>query len=693
MRILKLGIIKTISLLLVLTSLQSLAAADIFAPGLYEISGSHSALGSYSGHLLVKSNSEVQRHIHFNYLNQEQNEHIGLQANQFYAVEQLWEGKKSSDGLNFQIRPSNVLTSYNGYSPLNNDVSFEKVSLNSLYATFQLKNDGLYTESYRLVSTEEGELFPKDTRVKLDAVGVTGSFLVNVAGWIGVNKAIKEYRKLPHFDPYRNREEFIKNQIFQIKDLTDLTFYRSNATTLRIRNKSLTPLAIGEALQRRAAYLPTLTEKAIYKQNETRSLMNELGIFEEGTKDENGRLILLRPQGDTMLWFGVYIWSLQLEAQTTKTPEAYARLKAAIESMNHLIEISPDPKLFARYIHKSPVEEVSSDPNVKQGVGKYKDYKYDSRSNNDMVKGILLAYLVAYKTLKAEDRDLRLKIAKLVQRIQQVDPIQKKSGNRSTAKGLDALWNENVDSLKAYIEGGDGLTNKLSDEFYIDAGFHIGGMANPSGTHLNLISLSTRYYLADALINKVKEAGERMYIPTPASGDGYPISYEDPRPRLESIKRSALKNIKSLAQRMSKAHFNYLNIAAYAITQDSTLRQKALESIYGLVEVPIVRSVGVMRGDLSLQPDWMYSPWPFQPWSAIKGPWTLNKEKLSNKNQRRGVFGYPIFECASMGAGYLWVDGTNDFPCGGDSKQISFSADYLWAYWMARSANLISDKH
>lgn len=679
-----------IIILILLKSYLVCSAENHFTSGLYKITGIHSFHGPYNGLLLVKNNYEVQRMIKFSSFNQASQHKIGIQENQNFVIEQLWQGQSSASGIEFKIRTSNVLTSFNGYSPINNDFSFENILLTKDKENFQLRNDGIYSEGYTFLSKSESDLFTKDSRLKLDSSGETGSFLVNLAALLGINNAIKEYRSLPHFKPYQDREEFINNQVFQIKDLTDLDFYRSNSTTLRIRNKSLTPLSIGEALQRREAFLPTLAEKQRFKQNETQNLLNDLGIFEEGIVDSQGQIISLRPQGDTALWFGVYIWSLFLENQTIRTADSYQRLKSAIVSINHLIEISPDPRLFARYIHKSPASEIWSDPNILQGVGEYSDYKYDSRSNNDMVKGFFLAYLFAYKSLKNEDKNLRVKIAALVQRMQQLDPIQNKSGNKAIAKGLQALWNNDVYSLKEFIDASNGFINILSDQFYIDSGFHIGGMANPSGIHLNLMSQSIRYYLADVLIRKVKEEGERMYLPIPRS-ETSPGGYENPIPRLAAIKKSAERNIRDLSLRMRKAYFNYLNIAAYAITKDEGLKQAAIDSVWGLLEVPKVRSVGQMYGDLSLQPDWLYSSWPFEPWTALKGPWVVDKEKLNKKNQRRGAFGYPIYECAGMSSTYLWVDGTNDFPCSGNSNNIAFSADYLWIYWLARSANVISE--
>ncbi|MBK7891516.1 MAG: hypothetical protein IPJ84_11970 [Bdellovibrionales bacterium] len=690
------AILNALLALLCFNSSPAVSSENSIAPGLYQISGTHSHLGPYNGYLLVKDSSEVQRAISLHSLDSAQKRKIGLQKDQNFSIEQLWEGNNTPKGALFQIRASNVLTTYNDFTATSDDLSIETIALGRADTSFHVKNDGTYIEHYTLISKNDPaqktpDLFPKDSRTRLDASGTSGSILINLAGWIGINRAIHEYRKLKQFDPYRDREEFKNNSVFHIKDFTDLEFYRDQSSKLRIRNKSLTPLSIAEALQRRAAFQPTLTEKAEFKKQQTLSVMNDFGIFEVGTADSNGRIVALQPQGDTALWFGVYIWALSLEHDVTQSADSYQRLRNAIEGMNHLVEISPDPKLFARYIHKSPANEPVTDPYVRQGSGKYRDYKYDSRSNNDMVKGLLLGYVIAYKSLKAEDHELKQKTASLVRRIQQLDPIRKKTGNNAAAKGLDALWNEDNESLREYIANSDSLTSRVSEKLYIDSGFHIGGMTNPSGIHLNLISQSIRYYLAEALIKKANEAGERMFIHRPAT-ETAPESDESPLPRLEAIKQSASNNIKNLSLRMQKAYFNYLNIAAYAITREPDLKQRAVDSVWGLIEVPLVRSVGQLRGDLQLQPDWMYSTWPFEPWTALKGPWIINKEKLASKNQQRGMLGYPMFECAALGSTYLWVSDTSDFPCSGNPNIISFSADYLWAYWLARSADIISER-
>lgn len=674
----------------------AISSAISLNPGLYQISGTHSHLGPYNGYLLVKDSSEVQRAISLQPLDSAQKKKIGLHEDQIFSIEQLWEGNNTPKGALFQIRASNVLTTYNDFTATSDDLSIETIVLGRADTSFHVKNDGTYVEHYTLISKNDPaqktpDLFPKDSRTRLDASGTSGSILINLAGWIGINRAIREYRKLPQFDPYREREEFKNNSVFHIRDFTDLEFYRDQSSILRIRNKSLTPLSIAEALQRRAAFQPTLAEKAEFKKQQTLSVMNEFGIFEVGTADSNGRIVALQPQGDTALWFGVYIWALSLEHDVTQSTDSYQRLRNAIEGMNHLVEISPDPKLFARYIHKSPANETVSDPNVRQGTGRYRDYKYDSRTNNDMVKGLLLSYVIAHKALKMEDRELKEKVSELVRRIQQLDPIRSKGSNRAIAKGLDALWNSDTQSLADFIAGSDSLTEKLSEKLYIDSGFHIGGITNPSGIHLNLISQSTRYYLAEALIKKVKTDGQRMWPPIP-NAEPPGVHYDDPTSRLQAIKRSAARNIQNLSARMQKAHFSYLDIASFAVTKDPTLKPRAVDGVWGLVEVPLVRSVGHLRGNLLLQPDWMYSPWPFEPWKAIKGPWMINREKLKTKNQQRGIFGYPAFECAAMGSTYLWVSDANDFPCGGDSSSISFSADYLWAYWLARSAGVINER-
>lgn len=664
--------------------------AKIFKPGLYNITGIHSVLGSYTGWLQVSSNGEVFKKIVLPITSPQVREKYFI-GTDIQSFEQLWNGKATGDSLKFRVRTSNVLTRVNNYSLAKDDFNFNELEFKELQP-INVPNDGIYTENYSYIASNLSEnLFSPDERLKLDAKGETGSFLTSIAQKIILNKVIEKYRDLDFFNPYRETTEFKNNQIFSIKDMTDFDFYRNEKSILRIRNKTLTPLSVAEAAQKRAAFAYSLFEKEKFKLIETKSLHNEFGIFEEGILNSQGQVVQLRPQGDTALWFGVYIWALFVRDEILNSPESKDDLIKSIESLNHLLEISNDKTKIARYIHKSPASEPSTNPEVIQGTGIYSDYKYDSRTNKDMVNGILMGFTIAHKAISKLDSQLKARIRKNVNQLPLVSAINGSSINLAYAKGLKALWNENPEELKSYLQDIDSFTMILRKNLKIDVGFHIGGIANPSGTHLNLISNSTGFYLADELIKKVDELRGGMYIPVPDGEDGF-YKFENPTPALLKIRQYMNNNLVDLSLRMQKTYLNYMPVVAYGITKDPRLKNLASQRIYFLSEVPISKSKNDLYGQLDLQPDWMYSSWPFQPWKAITSSLSVDKEKLSEKSQKRGIYSYPLYECTALSSSYMWVEGGNDFPCSANSQLKTFSVDYLWAYWLARSADLIKER-
>jgi hypothetical protein len=178
---------------------------------------------------------------------------------------ELWQGSASLTRLQFEVRTSHTLTSFNGFTLAKEDFANRTISLETSGGSFSLPGDGTYTETYSRVGESGSDLFSSEQRVKLDAFGRASSFLVKLLGWIGIDKVIREYRSLPLHDPYRDRAEFRADEMWQIQDFTDLDCYRSERGVLRVRNLSLTPLSIGEALERRLAFSPSLVEKEAYK--------------------------------------------------------------------------------------------------------------------------------------------------------------------------------------------------------------------------------------------------------------------------------------------------------------------------------------------------------------------------------------------------------------------------------------------
>ena len=178
------AILNALLALLCFNSSPAVSSENSIAPGLYQISGTHSHLGPYNGYLLVKDSSEVQRAISLHSLDSAQKRKIGLQKDQNFSIEQLWEGNNTPKGALFQIRASNVLTTYNDFTATSDDLSIETIVLGRADTSFHVKNDGTYIEHYTLISKNDPaqktpDLFPKDSRTRLDATGTSGSILIN----------------------------------------------------------------------------------------------------------------------------------------------------------------------------------------------------------------------------------------------------------------------------------------------------------------------------------------------------------------------------------------------------------------------------------------------------------------------------------------------------------------------------------
>ena len=71
----------------------------------------------------------------------------------------------------------------------------------------------------------------------------------------------------------------------------------------------------------------------------------------------------------------------------------------------------------------------------------------------------------------------------------------------------------------------------------------------------------------------------------------------------------------------------------------------------------------------------------------------MRKLKPDNKlkNFEQGAFGYPLFETMAWQTTYFWKENPYFVKYQGNSSFVSFSADYLLIYWMAKSANLVDE--
>lgn len=649
----------TLTLTLLLFSLTSQAQ-------IYDILGNHSSKGAYSGKLQIY-NGQVVRLIYFR----------DFQFNNF-SVQSVLSGSDLGNTVEFDIPISNALTSYNGWAP---DPSVFK-SPTPIQLTkpvqpinrieFELPNDGLYSEVWKLTPEKSTTMIWVNQRSNEDAYGDESSWLLSLAMKLGIDMAIKWYRNQPEADPWRNRPEFQNASMFHIRDVSDLDFYKENKSTLRVDNRSVNPLSLAESLQKRNAFAPSFAEKVKYFDTEIQDLnLNPMGLLELAEVNSSGQKIKSFAEGDSALWTGVYAYTQALRYQTVHEPQALINANRAIEGLINLIEITGSDTEFARTILRSPpTEDLGA--NWIQGTGRFSAYKWLKTGNNDMCKGLLIGLAVGFDTIPKSDLQLRSRALSAVLKLYKLKPIAESSSNLGLARGLEALWTGNSASIDQFIALSYNVINYIGEWSTATTGFYYGGIADWSGIHLTMVSTLSLYLISKKLTENFSY-----------SEKGYLAKY---------AQNFAENHLFKLWKSYRKAGSDFLTIITAAISpaarKDPDFQTYMIPALRALRDVPAPRSTGVARIDFSLHGSWSLSAWPRLPWKMIKSPWAV-RDGLKFSTHWQGAYSYPIYEALAWQSTYIWKDSPYYIHLGGNSSIKTFSADYLLVYWMAKSSGQI----
>lgn len=284
------------------------------------------------------------------------------------------------------------------------------------------------------------------------------------------------------------------------------------------------------------------------------------------------------------------------------------------------------------------------DPKYIRGTGRFSNLMWDRGGNNDMMKGLLISFTAAHSILKPSDQELIQRIAVTAKNMLRLKHIQERDYNRGIVHGLVALYNNDLDEARAFINDVTGFKASMSDLLDIDSGFQLGGIADWSGVHLSMVSAISQVLMAEALRKKFKLSFDRF--------------------RFEQVKKAGEKRLLEMALTYRKSHLQYLDIFAYAysrqVQENPHLSQKAMDSIFVLHEVPVQRNYPMaIEVDLEKWQDWSPSSWPRMPWKAVDG-FTKIKDDIS------------------LSRHYQSTPGT-----------LPFSADYLILYWVAKDSGLL----
>jgi hypothetical protein len=203
------------------------------------------------------------------------------------------------------------------------------------------------------------------------------------------------YRALPVVAPYAARPEFLAAIHGAVVDKTDYAFYQDHPDAVRVAQKVVDDVSIGETLRRANAYRFTLAKKAeLFQQDmETKWIAPTVGMVPYGRVDGQASPF---PSVDSALWTGTYVAAEAYRYAATGDAAALPQLVASLDALLRLQEITGDWSHFARSLRPST---GSAGGGWHAGTGAFAGVDWLEGGNNDMVKGLFYGYTLGYETL------------------------------------------------------------------------------------------------------------------------------------------------------------------------------------------------------------------------------------------------------------------------------------------------------
>jgi hypothetical protein len=639
-------------------SLQASGAME----GIWFLQGTSSSRGPYNGELELRKSSDgtydaIRIITYINYF------YDGLK------VQEVWTGKAVAAGdtlvMSYDLRQGDFIQKLGNLkreesefkNPINVVTRFV-VTDKGLASQFSDKKVSNYTEWITTRRNLDAKPLWINLRTNIDAQGPKVPLAVR--GVIDIFKRKISFAKDPYVQSFKNRKEFKEERPYIVFDPTDYEFYQKNKDIIRVVNKVTDDIAITESSVKRNAYSPTLKEKAAsYEKNTVTHHINEIGMVSKADVDANGRLIAYRYDGDSALWTGMYVGSQAMRYLATKDPEALANVRKSMRAIFMLIDITDDPKEFARTLMPySPGDPI---PNKwHQGKGVYSNILWLEGGNNDMYKGLTHSMMWASLVIPESDQEMWSHLRDKSRRMMGLRIFDEKSQNQAPTYGLVALINKDKNARDKY----EGAYRKLAwkpSGYSFDATFYWHGSADWSGINLGLVGDITDIMIADRL-------GEAQ------------------------IRDKLRERLMDAWVTYSPAHRHLQTMVAYGFAYSQGTRggnfrsessdAKFLASLgqasWGLKEIPYPRPNLDVVIDHSLRPEWCLSPIPRLFWKAFKKP------EPSIDYFYQGLYNYPVFEHQAFTSNFVWKDTAFGFKDDHSRGSENAGVDYLFAYWLAK---------
>lgn len=456
----------------------------------------------------------------------------------------------------------------------------------------------------------------------------------------GFDSTYGSYRELPAVKPYVNRAEFKAAIHGHIVDKTDYEFYRANPNALRVINKSVDAISLGEALSRANAYRKSLAEKAagFDAEVETEFLDASTGMLLDGAPPGTPRDVHM----SAALWTGIYAASQIYRWQVTGDAKVKANVLKTLDGILKLQEVTGNWKEFARAIR--PKRANTALP-WRPGAGALSNLEWMEGGNNDMMKGLYIAYALGHDALcKSNPTGVEANLCARI-RVNSKHLADDINVDRGTDE-LDSTWLTAVVSndmfTKVQYQGkAEGAWAIYKTPIEQNTQLYAQGTADWSGLNLGFVGNLFKTILAQSY---------------DVGGNG---------------KVTYTKVIEDSWSGLRKQRLPLWNLlqGAYGTTKDPAAIDDAL---WRLREMPFPKSEHVV--DHRISPDFCMSPYPSLPW---KNDWTTT-------DRTQALRSVPLFEDAHDIYRFRL-----EMKYSGDSRARAPAADYLIGYWFGRKFNLI----
>jgi hypothetical protein len=450
------------------------------------------------------------------------------------------------------------------------------------------------------------------------------------------------YHALPEVQPYVNRPEFRNPLHTVISDKTDFDFYQQNPGRLRVVNKPIDAISLQETLARADAYKWSLAGKADFYERLTSEKMVDpaTGMLFEFV-DNFGKGY---PSHDAALWTGAYVAGQYLRYWTTGHADALTHIAKSTDGLLTLLEITPDPRIFARTLRKAEGNPIAP---WYPGNGPFSGLEWKQGGNNDMFKGVMFGLTAAQAALCDQPKGndglcARLK-ADVVRVVFNLNEAQGSGYNRLAALWLAAYATHEPVAIAAASKEWNRQASALANGSNT---LYWNGITDWSGTHLAAV----QYLMFNVLSIR------------------YPLPGIDTKAVLKSGVENIYRQFAKVPMGLWSVAFAKLGTIPHADAASSAL--------WRLREFPAPKRQ--LDIDHRIRPDFVMSPFPSASW---KNDWAVNDRTQSLRM-------YPLFE-ASAYTVYDWKQSPLEYKANNVGGNFP-GADYLLAYWLGRLTGVFS---